>query len=350
MDQMIRYLEQFLLVLNNAPIQYVYMALCGVAITVLVGWIIFRKRQPTARTFLQSPPEIKGLRTFLAEQSLPMTDALEWMLEDELVARDIRPNTAKRLAQNVRKYCENRQHTSGLLMEALVKEFEHLLENSNEFKHNQALTQSSEFDWLRAGETNVLMLYGVNGAGKTSTLAKLATRYLQKDLSVMFVAGDTFRAGAIEQIQYWSDMLKIPLIKQDYGANPTALLRDALNSAQSKSIDVLMVDTSGRMDNRNDLLEQLLKMQRTVEQSSLNLRSYLVLDGTAGKSSLNQVEKYSNMLELSGLIITKLDTLASGGSLLESPKKIPIRYLTKGEKLTDLVEYTPTKLIEYILG
>ncbi len=199
----------------------------------------------------------------------------------------------------------------------------------------------------------VEMIIGVNGAGKTTTIAKLAYQYKQKGRKVMLGAADTFRAAAIEQLSRWADKLDIPIVFTKQGHDPSAVVFDTIKSAIAKDINNVIIDTAGRLHNQKNLAAELEKMVRIAKKAYLNAphRKLLVLDGTQGSSAINQAKAFNDIVGVDGIIITKLDGTAKGGSILSIAKelKMPIYYMGIGEKESDLVKFNATEYVNSIL-
>ena len=199
----------------------------------------------------------------------------------------------------------------------------------------------------------VEMIIGVNGAGKTTTISKLAYRYMQEGKKVMLGAGDTFRAAAIEQLTRWAKKLDIPIISTQQGHDPSAVVYDAIESAKAKDFDNIIIDTAGRLHTQTNLSEELKKMIRVAGKALEGAphRKILVLDGTQGSSSINQAKAFNEMIGIDGIIITKLDGTAKGGSVLSiaDELKMPIFYIGTGEQPEDLIEFKANAYINSIL-
>lgn len=199
----------------------------------------------------------------------------------------------------------------------------------------------------------VEMIIGVNGAGKTTTISKLAYRYKQEGKKVMLGAGDTFRAAAIEQLTRWADKLEIPIIATQQGHDPSAVVYDTIESAKAKGFDNIIIDTAGRLHTQTNLSEELKKMIRVAgkAQEGAPHRKMLVLDGTQGSSSINQAKAFNEMIGIDGIIITKLDGTAKGGSVLSIAEelKMPIFYIGTGEQPKDLIIFKANEYINTIL-
>ncbi len=199
----------------------------------------------------------------------------------------------------------------------------------------------------------VEMIIGVNGAGKTTTIAKLAARYKNEGQRVMLGAGDTFRAAAIEQLSKWAEIIDVPIVATKHGHDPSAVVYDTILSAKSKDMDRVIIDTAGRLHNYANLSEELKKMVRVSDKAMEGAphRTLLILDGTQGSSSINQAKQFDEMVGIDGIIITKLDGTAKGGSLftIASELKLPIYYVGVGEKPEDLVPFNPKEFVNTIL-
>ena len=199
----------------------------------------------------------------------------------------------------------------------------------------------------------VEMIIGVNGAGKTTTISKLAYRYKQEGKKVILGAGDTFRAAAIEQLTRWADKLEVPIIATQQGHDPSAVVYDTIESAKAKGFDNIIIDTAGRLHTQTNLSEELKKMIRTAGKAldGAPHRKMLVLDGTQGSSSINQAKAFNEMIGIDGIIITKLDGTAKGGSVLSiaDELKMPIFYIGTGEQPKDLIRFKANEYINTIL-
>ena len=203
-------------------------------------------------------------------------------------------------------------------------------------------------------EPFVILIVGVNGVGKTTTIGKLANRFKTEGKSVMLCAADTFRAAAIEQLEVWSNRSNTPLIKQKPGADPSAVLFDALQSAKAKKIDVVIVDTAGRLHTKHNLMNELEKMTRIAKREipTAPHEVLLVLDATTGQNGLTQAKEFTKSAGVTGLVLTKLDGTAKGGvvTAIARELKIPIRFVGVGEKMDDLVEFSADDFVESLFA
>jgi len=199
----------------------------------------------------------------------------------------------------------------------------------------------------------VILVVGVNGSGKTTTIGKLSKRLKEANLSVMLAAGDTFRAAAVEQLQAWGERNQIPVVAQGSGADSASVIFDALQSAKAKGIDVLIADTAGRLHTQAGLMDELKKVKRVLGKLDNDAphETLLVLDGGTGQNALTQAEQFHKAVGLTGLAITKLDGTAKGGIVFAIAEKLglPIRFIGVGEKVEDLRTFNATEFVEALL-
>jgi len=218
---------------------------------------------------------------------------------------------------------------------------------------------------LRSEQQQIIMVVGVNGVGKTTSIAKLANLFKKQHKSVLVAAADTFRAAATEQLDIWANRAGIRIVKQDQGADPASVVFDALTSAKAKHDDIVIIDTAGRLHNKGHLIEELKKIDRVVgkfvikdgTQGGLTggnapYKKYIVLDATTGQNALNQVEVFNEAITLDGVILTKLDGTAKGGVVVAIKEQfnLPVVYVGIGEKLDDLIEFDPLDFAKGIVG
>ncbi|MEM5475897.1 signal recognition particle-docking protein FtsY [Pacificibacter sp. AS14] len=200
----------------------------------------------------------------------------------------------------------------------------------------------------------VVLVVGVNGSGKTTTIGKLASQFRAAGKSVVIAAGDTFRAAAVEQLQVWGERAGVPVLTAPEGSDPASLAFDAMTEAQNIGADLLMIDTAGRLQNRADLMEELSKIVRVIQKKdpSAPHNTLLVLDATTGQNALNQVEVFQKLADVSGLVMTKLDGTAKGGVLVSLADKfgLPIHAIGMGEQIDDLVPFDPEDFAAALMG
>lgn len=256
-------------------------------------------------------------------------------LESILIECDIEYELIEELLETMPSYI-----SSQILREALLK----VLESSVD----------SNFDLFNSSQKpSVALIIGVNGAGKTTSIAKLANLALQHNKSAMLAAGDTFRAAAIEQLKAWGERLGVSVIASHHNADSSALAFDSINAASARNIDVLLIDTAGRLHNHTNLNNELLKIVR-VSQKALGdkkLHKILVLDGTQGTSAINQALSFSQNIDFSGIIITKLDGTSKGGAIFSIVKRLhlPILYIGMGEGAEDLVSFSAKDYVDSLV-
>lgn len=200
----------------------------------------------------------------------------------------------------------------------------------------------------------VILVVGVNGVGKTTSIGKLAARYVSEGKSVLLCAGDTFRAAAIEQLSVWGDRLNVPVIKHQQGADPASVAFDGVKAAKAREVDVLLIDTAGRLHSKAELMDELAKIKRVIQKELPEAphETWLVIDSTNGQNAVAQVKAFGELVQLSGLIVTKLDGTAKGGVIvgIHSKFHIPIRYIGVGEKAADLKEFKPKEYADSLFG
>jgi len=196
----------------------------------------------------------------------------------------------------------------------------------------------------------VLLVIGVNGVGKTTTIGKLAARFKAQGKSVMLCAADTFRAAAIEQLQVWGERNDVPVIKQHAGADPASVAFDGVQAAKSRGVDILIIDTAGRLHSKTELMAELSKINKSIGKDLPGAphETWIVLDATTGQNAVQQCKAFSDVTSLTGIVVTKLDGTAKGGVIvgIADQFKLPIRFIGVGEKATDLKEFQATEFVE----
>ena len=198
----------------------------------------------------------------------------------------------------------------------------------------------------------IILMIGINGGGKTTTIAKLAHMYKQQGKNVMLAAADTFRAAAAEQLTLWGDRVGVRVIKREEGADPTAVIYDAIQSAKANGVDVLICDTAGRLQNKVNLMKELEKMSKVIsrEWPEAARENILVLDATTGKNAVSQAEEFNGISEITGIVLTKMDGTARGGISITITDEfdMPIKFIGVGEKMEDLVPFDAHEFVEGI--
>ncbi len=264
-------------------------------------------------------------------------------IEEALIASDLGPTTAAK----VRERLAGERFEKGLTEEAVravvAEELEKIL---------RPVAEPLEIDAFPRPQ--VILVVGVNGSGKTTTIAKLAHLFEEQDYSVLLAAGDTFRAAAIEQLQIWADRAGVPIIAGPEGSDSSAIVYDGVKKATAEGIDVLIVDTAGRLQNKKDLMDELAKIRRVLGR--LNPAAphdvVLVLDATTGQNALSQIEVFREVAGVTGLVMTKLDGTARGGVLVAAAEKygLPIHAIGVGEGMDDLRPFDPAVAARAIAG
>ena len=270
-------------------------------------------------------------------------------------------NAIKELAPTKRKEL-SKDEFEDILLEADVnydlveRLLDSLPEKVNRIQAFNSLVSVFQYkaDWKESDDKPfVEMIIGVNGAGKTTTISKLAYRYKEEGKQVILGAGDTFRAAAIEQLTKWAAKLDIPIVATKQGHDPSAVVYDTIESAKAKGLDNVIIDTAGRLHTQTNLSEELMKMIRVADKAHTGAphRKMLILDGTQGSSSINQAKAFNDMIGIDGIIITKLDGTAKGGSVLSIADELqmPIFYIGTGEQPKDLIRFKANEYINTIL-
>ena len=200
----------------------------------------------------------------------------------------------------------------------------------------------------------VMLVVGVNGVGKTTTIGKLAMRFQNIGRKVMLVAGDTFRAAAAEQLTVWAERARVPIIKHAEGADPAAVVFDGIQSAKAQGADLLIIDTAGRLHNKKNLMDELAKMRRVIDREypEADTRCILVLDATTGQNGLMQARAFKEVAEINGIILTKLDGTAKGGIAvaIQSELGVPVKYIGVGEQIDDLQKFDPNAFVNALFN
>jgi len=259
-------------------------------------------------------------------------------LEYALITADIGARTTAEILERIRQQVDRKMVGDASELRGLISQ--HLLE----------VLQATERPLAHVDQPPaVVMVVGVNGAGKTTSIGKLASRYKAEGRSVLLCAADTFRAAAIEQLEIWGERTSTEVIRQKPGADPSAVLFDALHAARARNVDYVIVDTAGRLQTKANLMAELEKMRRTASRviPGAPHEVLLVLDATTGQNGLEQARRFTETSGVTGIVLAKLDGTAKGGVVIAIARELnlPIRYVGIGEKIDDLVPFDPEKFI-----
>lgn len=269
-------------------------------------------------------------------------------LEELLITSDVGVKTTLEIIRRVEARVARDRYVSTKELHALIRdEIAHLL-------RDHAPDRPADFEAPIPYKPYVIMVVGVNGVGKTTTIGKLAYRYREAGKSVLLGAADTFRAAAIEQLEIWAERAGVPLIKQHPGADPAAVAFDTLAAAKSRGVDVVIVDTAGRLHTKSGLMEELAKIRRVMARQVEGAphEVLLVLDASTGQNALRQAEEFTKSVEVTGLVLTKLDGTAKGGIVIgiSNEFQIPVKYIGVGEKIGDLQVFDRRQFVEALFG
>jgi fused signal recognition particle receptor len=271
-----------------------------------------------------------------------LDDAMLEQLEELLIAADMGVETAMRVTANIAEGRMGRKLSTGEIKEILASEITRIME------------PVAKPLPLYAKKPQVVLVVGVNGSGKTTTIGKLASQFRAAGKTVVIAAGDTFRAAAVEQLQVWGDRAGVPVLTAPEGSDPASLAFDAMTKAEADGADLLMIDTAGRLQNRQDLMEELAKIVRVIRKKDPEAphNTLLVLDATTGQNALSQVEIFRKLADVSGLVMTKLDGTAKGGVLVALADRfgLPIHAIGVGEQIDDLAPFDPEEFARALTG
>ena len=299
--------------------------------------------QPAA----ESRPGLMG-RLFGRTEAAPpeprreLDDAMLEELEDMLISADMGTDTALRVTANIAEGRMGRRISATELKQALADEV------------TRIMTPVARPLPLYPKRPQVVLVVGVNGSGKTTTIGKLASQFKAAGKKVVIAAGDTFRAAAVEQLQVWGQRAGVPVMVAAQGSDPASLAYDAMTRAEAEGADLLLIDTAGRLQNRADLMEELAKIVRVIRKKdpSAPHNTLLVLDATTGQNALSQVETFQKLADVSGLVMTKLDGTARGGVLVALADRfgLPIHAIGVGEQIDDLDAFDARDFARALVG
>ena len=266
-----------------------------------------------------------------------ITDEFYDELEETLIEADMGYETTERVIEDLKVQVKEKHLKSAELTKDLV---------INNLRDQMSVDENA-YDF--EDKKTVVFVIGVNGVGKTTSIGKLAAKYHAKGKKVLIAAADTFRAGAVEQIRTWANRAGVELIAQGEGGDPSAVVYDAVSAAKARNTDILLIDTAGRLHNKKNLMDELGKMRRIIsrEYPEANVESLIVLDGSTGQNALEQARQFSNVTEINGIILTKLDGTAKGGIAvaIEAELSVPVKYIGVGEKVEDMERFDPDQYI-----
>ena len=342
---------------GSAPTVAIIAALL-VAVVVAILFVGLRRRQPAStiekrREEAGTPPSAR-LRTALAKtregfrQRLAEVfgrsrelDGILASLEEALLSADVGVRTTTRILQAVREQCGGeREPAEATVREALRRAIEQALGEASPKAHTAK-------PW-------VILVSGVNGVGKTTSIGKLAARFRAQGDEVLLVAADTFRAAAIDQLSIWAERVGADIVRHQSGADPAAVAFDGMKAAAARGVDVVLVDTAGRLHTRENLMEELRKVSRVIGKAIPGAphEVWLVLDATTGQNAVHQAKVFSAALGLTGLVLTKLDGTAKGGAALAVREElgVPILYVGFGEGIDDVRPFSATEFASALLG
>ena len=258
-------------------------------------------------------------------------------LEEVLITSDIGMDTTMRIMEELRSKIKNDNITNPERVTEALKSIMITLVDKGE---RQLLSQDTPL---------IILVIGINGGGKTTTIGKLAHKCKKAGKTVMLAAADTFRAAAAEQLSIWGERNGINVVKHQEGADPSAVIFDSIQSAKAKNVDVLICDTAGRLQNKKNLMVELEKMNRVIDREfpEATRETLLVLDATTGKNAVSQAQEFGNVADITGIVLTKLDGTAKGGIAITIADEfdMPIKYIGVGEGIEDLKEFVPEEFI-----
>ncbi|MGM0873638.1 MAG: signal recognition particle-docking protein FtsY [Bacillota bacterium] len=265
-------------------------------------------------------------------------------LEELLISADVGVATVMDLIDELKMEVKRRNiHDTKEVQSVIIEKLVGIYQGDQEELSNELNLQPDRL--------NVVLFVGVNGVGKTTTIGKLAHKLKSEGKSVLLAAGDTFRAGAIEQLEVWGERVGVDVIKQSEGSDPAAVMYDAVQAAKARKVDVLLCDTAGRLQNKVNLMKELEKVKRVIEKEITGAphEVLLVLDATTGQNAMIQAKQFSQATNVSGIVLTKLDGTAKGGIVLaiKGELDIPVKFVGLGEKMDDLQEFNTE---QYVYG
>lgn len=272
-----------------------------------------------------------------------LDDAALEELQDVLIAADLGPAMAARMTAELARNRFDKEITDQEVREAFAAHVTAVLE-----------PVAKPLEPVPDRKPHVVLVVGVNGSGKTTTIGKLAKRYREQGLSVMLAAGDTFRAAAVEQLKVWGDRTGVPVVSKETGTDAASLAFEALKEAREAGVDILLIDTAGRLHNKSDLMQELQKVVRVIgkQDEGAPHDTVMVLDATVGQNALQQVSVFGDMVKVTGLVLTKLDGTAKGGVLVALADRfgLPVHAIGVGEQADDLRPFEARDFARGLMG
>ena len=314
-----------------------------------MGFFNFFKRDISEEEFQEQQKVKRGLektRTGFFQNIVntlthaQINDDLYDQLEEQLILADVGPACAVRLVDELHDEVEEKHLKTG--QEAL-----------DTLRGIICQELTPRYPMELDGKPAVILVIGVNGVGKTTTIAKLAALYKKQGRRVMLAAGDTFRAAASEQLEIWAGRAGVPIVKAGEGADPAAVIFDTVKSATARGYDMVIADTAGRLHNKSNLMSELSKISRSVKKAApeASLETLLVLDAITGQNAISQAKEFCKAADATGIILTKLDGTAKGGCVVAVKQRLglPVRFIGVGEGIDDLIPFTPEGFVEELI-
>ncbi|MBB1522981.1 MAG: signal recognition particle-docking protein FtsY [Clostridiales bacterium] len=263
-------------------------------------------------------------------------------LEEKLIISDISMDTTEIIINELRKAIKNKN----------IKEVEEVKKELFEIIKNILSNESEEIN-VNTDKTKIYLVIGVNGAGKTTSIGKIANKYIKQGKKVLIVPADTFRAAAVMQLEVWAERANADFSDAKEGEDPSSVVYRALESAKKQKYDIILIDTAGRLHNKKNLMNELAKINKTIDKvfGEAEKETLLVLDGTTGQNGLEQAKAFSEVTDITGYVLTKLDGTSKGGIIISivSNMKKPIKFIGVGEKIDDMQDFNPEEFINAIL-
>ena len=272
--------------------------------------------------------------------AITIDDDLYEEIEEMLIVGDIGIDVSCDIIEKLKTIVRERKIKDPNMIKPVIKEI--ILDMLNE-----------SVDITQEKFPKIIIMIGINGVGKTTSIGKMANYFKNNNKDVVIAAGDTFRAAAIDQLQVWADRVDVKMIRHNQGSDPSAVIFDAIKSFKSKNSDVLICDSAGRLHNKKNLMNELRKMNRIIENecNDVDREIYLVLDATTGQNALNQAIEFKEVANITGIILTKLDGTAKGGMIISIKNKlgIPVKYIGTGEGIDDIQPFNAEEFVDALI-